>query len=87
MDWRTPPSSDRAPAFGISRNPPAHDGRNVGISDDNPVSGDFDGDGKTDMTVWRESNGAWFPQLSSGGVKVVDWGSAATNRATGSAGS
>ena len=36
-----------------------------GISGDVPVPGDYDGDGKTDMAVWRPSLGVWFIVNSS----------------------
>ncbi len=35
---------------------------------DVPITGDFDGDGRTDMGVYRPSTAQWIVKLSSGGV-------------------
>jgi hypothetical protein len=36
-----------------------------GTVDDQPVPGDYDADGRTDIAVWRPSNGAWYIIRSS----------------------
>jgi len=48
-------------------------------SGDVPMLGDFDGDGKTDIGVWRASTGVWFWLTSSTGYSystahAIQWG-------------
>jgi hypothetical protein len=38
-----------------------------GVSDDIPVPGDYDGDGKIDVAIWRPSTGIWHIRESSNG--------------------
>ena len=47
-----------------------------GMSGDKPVPGDYDGDGKTDFSVFRPSTGEWFVLRSSDGAwdPIVTWG-------------
>ncbi len=35
---------------------------------------DFDGDGKTDLSVFRPSEGNWYLQRSTAGLNVINWG-------------
>ncbi|MDH3494409.1 MAG: FG-GAP-like repeat-containing protein [Acidobacteriota bacterium] len=46
-----------------------------GTTGDRPVRGDFDGDGKSDLAVFRPADGNWFIRQSSNGQLRVDrWG-------------
>ena len=43
------------------------------------VPADYDGDGKTDIAVWRASTGDWFIVRSSdGGIQTRQWGAGYT---------
>ncbi len=43
-----------------------------GLATDKIVPADYDGNGKTDMTVYR--NGNWYLQQSTAGFRAVQWG-------------
>ena len=44
-----------------------------GIETDTPLTGDFDGDGRSDFNVYRASEGTWYQQLSNT-IKITRWG-------------
>lgn len=45
-----------------------------GVSGDKPVTGDFDGDGKDDIAIFRPSTGEWYILNNSLGVNSEVWG-------------
>lgn len=48
-----------------------------GLPGDVDVAGEYDGDGRTDLAVFRPSVGTWFILTSSSGFKgtrIVQWG-------------
>jgi FG-GAP repeat protein len=46
-----------------------------GANGDIPVFGDFDGDGKTDIAIWRPNPSVWFVLRSSDNTGLTqDWG-------------
>ncbi|MCV4614855.1 hypothetical protein OFM04_33675, partial [Escherichia coli] len=48
-----------------------------GLPDDIPTPGDYDGDGRVDEAVFRQSSGLWFIRKSSDtSLAVIPWGTA-----------
>ena len=72
----TSPCSARRRARGTScrRARAALYGPPWGNGADMPVPGDYDGDGKTDIAVFRPSNGAWYLLYATGATAGFQWG-------------
>jgi CSLREA domain-containing protein len=57
---------------------------NWGAAGDEPVRGDFDGDGRLDAAVFRPSDGNWYIRQSSNNtLRVARWGAASDRRVSG----
>jgi photosystem II stability/assembly factor-like uncharacterized protein len=86
IGYMVPPSSGQSAAYAIllsSRGYSFASGQPLFISagfpsiGDTPVVGDFDGDGKADPGIWRETQGVWIVPLSSSNYTIYlfsQWG-------------
>ncbi|HEY0545963.1 MAG TPA: VCBS repeat-containing protein [Pyrinomonadaceae bacterium] len=52
-----------------------YQGIQLGANGDKPVPADFNGDGKTDVAVWRPSNGTWYTSANpANNYGAFQWG-------------
>ncbi len=51
-----------------------------GALNDVRVPGDYDGDGKTDVAIWRPASGYWYILNSKdGSITTTQWGTGSLN--------
>lgn len=65
--------------FALTARPDAFTVYQWGTAGDLPVPGDYDGDGKTDLAIFRPSTGQWFVLTSQSNFTtfaVLTWGMA-----------
>ena len=73
-DQKTDPAVYRDGTWYLFQSTAGFTGIAFGTATDIPAPGDFDGDGKTDLSVFRPSTGVWFQQRSTSGFFATQFG-------------
>lgn len=75
-NWHIRPSSGNSTALGGTAGSNGFVIVQWGASGDRAVQNDYDGDAKTDISTWRDSNGHWYIRQSgfSNSLRQVGWG-------------
>ncbi len=74
-DERIPRSTEQVKVSGMCSRPAAGlKSVRFGSDQDRPVPGDYDGDGSTDIAVFRPSEGNWYLLQSRDGFAAIPWG-------------
>lgn len=67
----SPSATQALSTWHFQRSGEGYDSVQFGLPGDQIAPGDYDGDGKADITVFRESNGNWYCLQSSDGTTMV----------------